>query len=575
MRAKLLCAAFPLLGALAASAAAGPQTVGENQAGYLSGESKDFRVASAAPGFEILSAGGTVVFRGSLRGPLADPFAGENVWVGSFAELRTPGTYTIRLPDGTVSWPFAIGQEVYRHALRAAITGLYASRCGHAVREPSVAHPPCHKNDGQFILQNGKKIPDARDVKGAWHNGGDYRRSTMSAAQAISRILWPLELYPAAYDGIPATLATDERWGTQPDALAEAKWGLEWLMKMQFADGGISIGLGPELNTMPGQIPPHTDTLPNFIGAAYTAHTAKAGAVFAKAARLLRDREPDFTSRCLERALACWGFLEKHPVVVAPRTCATYGKREDAPDRLWIAVELFRTTGEDQYHAAFKKAFAALESPYPAAPISTQTIRDYNLHEALISYCFLAAKADVDIRRKILQGLKADCDRMVRSATARGYGNALEEANWRQRHTSGNVLQMAWELAMASELTGDTAYRRAALDQLHFILGRNPLGKVLATGIGSNPVRDPHYRPSHGKTPPPGLLVKGPTLDPQFHAKAIKLRFKNPPPAMKSYLDQWSSHWCNEPDVEVQGHFIGMLAWADASHLARTRQGVK
>jgi endoglucanase len=518
----------------------------------------------------VLNAAGSVVFEGKLHGPVADPFAGEEVWSGRFSDLRAAGTYTLRLPDGTVSWPFKIDRQVYVEALHTAIVGLYASRCGYAVREPSIAHPPCHTQDGQFILQDGRKIPDARDVKGAWHNGGDYRRSTMSAAQTVSRILWPLEMYPEAYDNVPAGLAADERWGRQPDALAEAKWGLDWLMKMQFEGGGVSIGLGPETNIMPGQIPPDTDVLLNCIGAAYSVHTAKAGAVFAKAARLLRARDPAYADRCLERALACWRYLQKHPGIVAPETCVTYTQKQDAPDRRWLAVELYRTTGKDEYHTAFKKGFTTLESPYPAAPVGTQTIRSYNLHEALISYCFLGDKADPVIRQKIIAGLTADCGRMISAAGVRGYGNVLENENWKQRHTVGNTLQLAWELAMASELTGETAYRQAALDQVHFIFGRNPLGKVFATGLGSNPVCHPHYRPSYGKTPPPGLLVKGPTLDPAFLAKGIIPRFKNPVPPMKSYLDLQNTHWCNEPDIEVQGHLIGLLAWADASSAGRS-----
>jgi len=544
--------------------AAGPEAVGVDQAGYRSGEPKDFRTSLPAAGFTLLNADGKGVFSGRLRGPVADRFSGGAVWIGDFSEVGAAGTYTIRLPDGTVSWPFAIGDQPYREVLWAALTGLYASRCGHAVRETAVAHPPCHTKDGQFVLQDGRKIPDARDVTGAWHNGGDYRRSTMSASQTVSRILWPLERYPGCYDTVPAVLAVEEGWGRQPDALAEAKWGLDWLMKLQFADGGVSIGLGPETNIMPPHVPPQSDVLLNCIGAAYTVHTAKAGAVLARAARLLRERDPEYARRCLERALACGQYLEKHPGVVAPPTCATYGKKLDAPDRFWFAVEMFRTTGEERYHAAVKRAFAAMESPYPPAPVSTQTIRDYNLHEALISYCFLGAKADPEIRRKILAGLRADCERMTAATRARGYGNVLEEANWRQRHTMGNTLQMAWELAMAWELTGEISYRQTALDQLHFILGRNPLGQVFVTGIGSNPVRSPHYRPfSIRQQAPPGLLVKGPTHDPQFLEKTFKGRAV-PPPA-KAYVDRNATHWCNEPDIEVQGHWIGMLAWSEAS----------
>ena len=217
-----------------------------------------------------------------------------------------------------------------------------------------------------------------------------------------------------------------------------------------------------------------------------------------------------------------------------------------------------------------------MKSTYPAAPVSTQTIRRYNLHEALISYCFLGSKADPIIRQKILDGLKTDCDRLTHAADSRGYGNVLEEVNWKERHTIGNSLQMAWELAMASELLGRPDYRQVALNQLHFALGRNPLGKVFVTGLGSNPVCNPHYRArGDGQQAPPGLLIKGPTLDEDFLSKVIPSRFKAPLPPMKSYVDEAVTHWCNEPDIEVQGHLIGMLAWADASNSAQTIPATK
>ena len=86
------------------------------------------------------------------------------------------------------------------------------------------------------------------------------------------------------------------------------------------------------------------------------------------------------------------------------------------------------------------------------------------------------------------------------------------------------------------------------------------------TGIGSDPVRNPHYRPfSIRQQTPPGLLVKGPTLDPEFLTKTILPRFKSPLPPMKSYVDEVAAYCCNEPDIEVQGHLIGMLAWCEAS----------
>jgi endoglucanase len=457
---------------------ADPARIALNQAGYRTGDEKDFRVAAPAAGFEILDVGGRVVFRGKLTGPLRDEPAGCDVWRGDFTGLEKPGTYTVRLEDGTSSWPFRIGGDVYAPLLQMALRGLYVSRCGCAVVDEAVGHPPCHQAAGSQMLLDGKTVPSGREVSGAWHNGGDYRRSTMSAAQTISRLLWPEELHPGACDAVPSGLLPGERRDTLPDLLTEALWGLDWLGKMQDPDGGVSIGLGPATNTMPRHVPPQEDPSEYFLGAAYSSNTGKAGAVFARAAWVLRGRDAKYSGACLARARACWEYLRAHPEPVCPPTCVTYVKKTDDDDRLWLAVEIFRTTGEEAFHEEFLGRFAKLESAYPPAPVSTQTIRNYNLHEALISYCFLGERADKGVREKILAGLRAGCDRMVEQSQAAGYGSALTAAHWKERHTMGNMLQMAWELAMAWELTGHAPYREAALRQWHFALGANPLGKV-------------------------------------------------------------------------------------------------
>jgi len=140
------------LGLLAPLAVAQNTGCRVDQVGYLTGEQKDFRVATSARGFEIIGSDGQVALSGTLPGPILDPFAGENVWLGQFAKLRTPGKYTVRLADGTMSWPFAIGDAVYR----AAVLGLYADRCvGGCLERISCPVKYFHPSDYQeFEIRN-------------------------------------------------------------------------------------------------------------------------------------------------------------------------------------------------------------------------------------------------------------------------------------------------------------------------------------------------------------------------------------------------------------------------------------
>lgn len=434
--------------------AGGPEEIAVDQAGYRMEDQKDFRIGRYVEEFKILNEKNDVVFRGKVTGPIHDQFADADVWKGEFTELKIPGTYKIQLSDSICSWTFKIGNDIYFTLFQTLVRGLYVSRCGFAVKDDAVSHPPCHLHDADTLLINGKRIPDGRDATGGWHDGGDYWRSTMSASQAISRILWPVELFPGAFDKVNPLLLPKERWGNRPDIITEAKWGLDWLAKMQSPDGGVSTGIGPAVFHMPPQLPPQYDPVRHLIGAVNSSHTAKTGAVFARAARILKSYDQQYAESCLVRARLCWKFLQEHPTLVAPKTNNVYGRNEDATDRIWLAVELFRTTGDKRFNDDFTVRFKKLDSAYPKAPVSTQTIRNYNLHEALISYCFIKIGADKAIQEKILAGLLGDCDRMVAGSMAEGYGNVLQAESWKERHTNGNALQMAWELAMAAELTG-------------------------------------------------------------------------------------------------------------------------
>ncbi len=554
-----------------------PTQIHVNRLGFYPGEPKSF-VATADAGassFTVVDPNGTQVFRGTLAAPLDDPLAVERARRGDFSGLTQSGVFRIRLSDGSTSGEFPIGRNVLENLYRHAIHGLYLSRCGYPVTDDRVGHPACHLRDGGHRIEGGRPIPDARHVSGAWHNGGDYRRSTLSAAQAVSRLLWVAEFFPGQYEQTPSLLLPAERSARLPDLLVEARWGLDWLMRMMDASGGVSLGLGPapDAPRMPPQIPPQDDTLHNAIGAVHSCNTAKTGAVLARAARLFRGTDAAFATQCLAAAKKASSWLEANPKpsrFPPTSTCQIYiVNATDAEDRLWLALELFRTTGDERYHAAFKRRYAALENKFPPLKASTQTMRTDNYREALISYTF-EARADAAIKAEILGHLTASCDAMVGRSDRLGYGNILPSENWQHRHTIGNNLHLAFALLSLHRLTGNRDYLRVARRQLDYVLGVNPLDQLYVTGLEPNGIQAPHYRPySIRHLAPVGLTVKGPTHDPEFLQKTYAGR--PVPPPMKAYVDRPTSHWCNEPDIEVQGYLVLFAGYFHFSHVTGDR----
>jgi endoglucanase len=105
-------------------------------------------------------------------------------------------------------------------------------------------------------------------------------------------------------------------------------------------------------------------------------------------------------------------------------------------------------------------------------------------------------------------------------------------------------------LLIANSLAPDPRYVDAALDQLHYVLGRNALAKSYVTGYGTNSVQNPHNRSMFvsGKLVP-GVLVGGPNADGQDGLTP-------PSRGQRSYVDQLQAYASNENSVEYNAPLV-------------------
>jgi endoglucanase len=120
--------------------------------------------------------------------------------------------------------------------------------------------------------------------------------------------------------------------------------------------------------------------------------------------------------------------------------------------------------------------------------------------------------------------------------------------------SNGVVLGRAVQLLAAHRATGRGAFRDAALDQLHYLFGRNALGKSFLTGFGADPVRRPTHQPSithPARLVLPGLLVGGPNAQAEGVAAARPAR---------AYHDEPERYGVNEPTIYWQAALAHVLA---------------
>ncbi|HEX6879483.1 MAG TPA: glycoside hydrolase family 9 protein [Terriglobales bacterium] len=534
-----------------------------DQVGYQPASPKIALVTAAASKFEVHDSSGVKVYEGALTPAVIDPDTRDSVQAADFSNLKKTGQFYVEVPGVGRSAIFSIAPDVYSRALYLAARAFYGQRCGTAVdlgkEFPGFSHPACHK-DGEFDPSSGKSGP--RSNIGGWHDAGDYGRYLPTSGITTASLLWSWELFAPSWK--PVRLNIPETGNGTPDILNEARWNLEWMLKMQDEDGGV---WHKQTSThFSGFVPPEADTLPSVIigtGKApfkSTCATADLAATAAIAARIYRGYDAKFADRNLQAAKAAWGWTEKNPDVLFrnPEGISTgeYGDTECTDERLWAAAELFRTTGDAAYAMYFEQNYSkfmkTLESP------STEDWREL-APMGLWSYALterrgVNPKVQTEIRDAIIASAKAVVERT--GANAYRVSMRAKDYAW---GSNGVVAGYGRQLLVANAVSPDPSFVEAAKDNLHYLLGRNAFGLSWVTQLGSNPYRHPHHRPSgsdNNADPWPGLLSGGPNANRQ---DAPTKSLPDLPPA-RIYVDDQDSYASNEIAINWQGALVFLLA---------------
>ena len=123
----------------------------------------------------------------------------------------------------------------------------------------------------------------------------------------------------------------------------------------------------------------------------------------------------------------------------------------------------------------------------------------------------------------------------------------------------------AFVLLYADKLQGTSKYRRYALQNADYLLGRNATGYCYVTGFGDKSPMHPHHRISAAddvEAPFPGMLVGGPNPGQQDKASGNLTYPSNYPD--ESYIDVEESYASNEIAINWNASSVAFLCWLDA-----------
>ncbi|HEY5586172.1 MAG TPA: glycoside hydrolase family 9 protein [Ruminiclostridium sp.] len=525
-----------------------------NQIGYKSADKKIAIIKGQYNSFEVVDvATNKVVLTKDLSGKVSDESSGDSVSKADFSEITVAGQYFISIPKLGKSYIFKIGDKaLYTGIADAMLKALYYKRCGIALESKyagDYTHAACHKSLAKLYEDESKEI----DVSGGWHDAGDYGRYVVPAAVTAADLLLAYEFYPNSFTD---TNNIPESSNKVPDILDEAKYGVEWMLKMQDkASGGVYHKVTsrdfPDMTTMPDK-----DVDDQLVMPISTTATADFAAVTAMTARIFKDFDIGFSQRCLQASEQAWGWLEKNKNFVAFKnpqdvTSGEYGDSSGSDEISWAAAELFRTTGNEKYNDYFVKNFES-----NGFGLGWQNVSGF----AAIAYLFAdSEKTDLNKTEEIRKSWLEKADMFVSTAENDGYLLAMHnmEYSW---GSNMNVENHAMHLLIADKLNNNVKYKEVAENCTHYLLGRNTLNQSYVTGFGSKQVMQPHHRTSIGDgviNPVPGLMVGGPNS--ALDDEVAKAKLSGLAPA-QCYIDDMTSFSTNEVATYWNSPAIFILA---------------
>jgi endoglucanase len=558
-----------------------------NQLGYLPGAAKVATVktsASSPLAWRLLDASGKAVAEGKTAPFGRDAASGEDVQLVDFSSFKSPGQgYQLEVA-GERSYPFDVGVGIYSQLKYDALSFFYQNRSGIEIRAdlvqaPSLARPAGHLSDKSVKCGKSAGCDYALDAAGGWYDAGDHGKYVVNGGISVWTLLDEYERATAvgssAADFGDGKLKVPERGNNVPDLLDEARWELEWLLKMQVPAGKPLAGMAHhklhDVSWTALATAPHEDKQPRVLFKPSTAATLNLAATAAQGARLWKTLDPAFSAQCLKAAETAWAAARANPKLLASKEIDGGGAYDDAKvddDFYWAAAELFVTTGKPEYRKVIE-----------GSPFHQRLRMDAGGHVSSMNWAetdglgaislAVAKGVDAGVQAHARKLIVAGADRYLAIMAKQGYRTPLEPAAGNRYVWGSNsfVINNLIVVALAYDFTKQQKYLDGVATGIDYLLGRNPLGQSYVTGYGDKPLEHPHHRfwakQANAQYPsaPPGILSGGPnsSIDDPY-AKAAGLKGCAPE---KCFVDHIEAYSVNEITINWNAPLAWVSAWLD------------
>jgi len=507
-----------------------------------------------------------------------------------FSRFTTPGAYYLSAAE-VRSPAFRIDNDVYDGTADFLLKYMRQQRCGF---NPFL-NDSCHTHDG-YIIYHPTRDSTFIDVVGGWHDAADFLQYVTTSANAVFQMLFAFQQNPACFGD---AFGANGRPGANgiPDILDEARWGLDWLVKMNPEKGVMFNQIADDRDHIGFKLP--TRDTANYgkgrerpvyfctgrpqgvmkyknrtTGIASTA--GKYSSAFALGSQTLQRYDPGYAALLRTKAVDAYSWGKSNPGVCQTAPCrAPYFYEEDnwVDDMELAATQLFRLTGDSTYlPEAVQYGQAEPVVPWMGA----DGARHYQWYPFVnLGHYFLATSGRDDDARQSVAWLREGIERVRERGEGKPFRFGVPFI-WCSNNLVSGILT---QLRVYREIKNDSSYAAMEASLRDWLFGCNPWGTSMIVGLpqnGTSP-RDPHTAFTHVYGYPiDGGLVDGPIRASIFKSlEGVQLSKDDPFKDFQSdssvYHDDWADYSTNEPTMDGTASLTYYLSSLQAEGMRERR----
>ncbi|MDH5608716.1 MAG: glycoside hydrolase family 9 protein, partial [Cyclobacteriaceae bacterium] len=446
-----------------------------------------------------------------------------------FSAVKGIGKYLLRSP-----YVLNNGQDIYLNigaypAFQEDLLGfMRQQRCGY---NPFLDRT-CHQQDGRVFYS---PLPDSAyvDVSGGWHDAGDQLKYLITSSNATARMLLAFELEQNKFSDLSNELGQPYANGI-PDVLDEAKWGLDWLLKMHPQNGHLYHQVADDRDHMgwkwPDSDPSDYGWGANSYRVAYFADgnpqglgryksqatgianlAGRSAAALAMGARIMEGFLPTGSIAIYREAAEDLyrmgrqkeGFQQGNSFGAPYR----YNEITWQDDMEWAATELYRLTGETHYLTEAQLYAEAIGAEGLLIKDSAAHYEQYPFIN--VGHFALYPHVSKAFQEKLASYYRQGIEKSLLRARQNVFGAGVPFIWCSNNVTVGLITQ----IMLYEQMTGDRQYHSLMIANRDWLLGRNPWGTSMFMHIPAHAEypRDVHtstWALTHQEVP--GGLVDGP-----------------------------------------------------------------